>query len=182
MKIYLREKIKTWKKIFGKAKYLLLSFTIALFFYSLNVFIANWKTILSIYSFSGFYGSSKMFINLFLGFGNTIELYSYISLILISLLLGTLFSLIIYRTSISVKFIDEKNTGIFVTIGIFLGILAPGCAACGIGALSALGLGTIIINFLPFKGLEISILSILLLGFSIFKITDKIDNGNSCSI
>ena len=123
-----------------------------------------------------------MFVNLFLGFGNTIVWHSYASLILIALLLGMFFSLVVYRTKMSVKVMDKKGTGIFASLGVFLGVLAPGCAACGMGILSAPGFGVIAVNFLPFKGLEISILSIIILGFSVFKITDKISNGNSCSI
>ena len=177
-----KDKIATWKKVFGNVKFLFLTVIIALIFYSANILIVSWKTILSVYSLKGFYEGSKMFINLFFGFENTIDLYSYISLIVISLLLGLLFSLITYRTTMSVKFMDKKNTGISATLGIFFGVLAPGCAACGVGILSALGLGAIAINFLLFKGFEISAFSIFLLGFSIYKITDKITNGNVCSI
>lgn len=178
----LKQIFETWKKIFSKIRYLLLVIVIALIFYLTNVLIASWKTILSIYSISGFFESLKMFFNLSLGFANTIDLYSYVSLVVISILLGMLFSLIAYRTTMSLKVMDKKSTGIFASTGIFLGVLVPGCAACGMGILSALGFGVIAVNFLPFKGLEISALSILVLGFSIFKITDKISNGNSCSI
>ncbi|MBI2632640.1 hypothetical protein HYW75_06560 [Candidatus Pacearchaeota archaeon] len=177
-----KEKIKTWKDVFSKTRYLLFAVIVALFFYSANVLIASWKTILSVYSLKGLFESSKMFVNLSLGFVNTIALDSYVSLILISVLLGMFFSLVFYRTKMSVKSMDKKSTGILATLGVFLGVFAPGCAACEMGILSALGFGVIAVNFLPFKGLEISLISIAILGFSVVKITDKISNGNSCSI
>ncbi|MBI2451732.1 hypothetical protein HYV50_01480 [Candidatus Pacearchaeota archaeon] len=177
-----KEKIKTLKKVFGKVKYLLLAILVALIFYSSNVLITNWKTILSVYSLKGFYEGSRMFVNLSFGFVKTIAWHSYTSLVLISILLGMFFSLVVYRTKMSVKSMDKKSVRIFATLGVFLGVLAPGCAACGMGILSALGFGVIAVNFLPFKGLEISLISITILGFSIVKITDKISNGNSCSI
>ncbi|PIZ82717.1 hypothetical protein COX97_03345 [Candidatus Pacearchaeota archaeon CG_4_10_14_0_2_um_filter_05_32_18] len=176
------DKFKTWRKIFSKPKYLLMTIIIALIFYSINVLIASWETVFSVYSFRGFSEGSKMFVNLFLGFGNTIVWHSHASLILIAFLLGMFFSLVVYRTKMSVKIMDKKGAGIFASLGVFLGVLAPGCAACGMGILSALGFGVVAVNFLPLKGLEISILSIAILGFSVAKITDKISNGNSCSI
>ncbi|HIG93840.1 MAG: hypothetical protein QT02_C0004G0029 [archaeon GW2011_AR9] len=49
--------------------------------------------------------------------------------------------------------------------GMSVGILAAGCSSCGISILALLGLAGVI-TFLPFKGLELSILSIVLLTIS----------------
>ncbi len=103
------------------------------------------------------------------GFGNTIKPLSYISIIIISLLFGLLFSLIIYKTKM-IKTTFGK-TGIFASLGLFIGALAPGCAACGIGLFSFFGLSSAFLIFLPFQGLELSILSIGILAFSIMKIS-----------
>ena len=56
-------------------------------------------------------------------------------------------------------------------IGTFLAIFVPGCAACGIGLVSLLGLGGGLINFLPWNGIEISIISIIILLIAIYQIT-----------
>jgi len=178
----LKENIKTWKKVFGNVKFLFLAILIAFVFYEINVLIANWKTLLAIYSLEGFFRGLQILITLSLGFGKTIVWHSYASLIFISISLGMLFSLIVYRTTTSIQSMGKKGAGFFATAGIFLGVLAPGCAACGMGILSTLGLSVVVVNFLPFKGLEISLLSIFLLVVSISKITDKISNGDSCSI
>ncbi len=73
----------------------------------------------------------------------------------------------------------EKKTSVLGGLGIFLAVFVPGCAVCGIGLVSVLGLGAGVLYALPFKGLEISILSILILTFAIFKITK---NFYSCKI
>ena len=56
----------------------------------------------------------------------------------------------------------------------------PGCAACGIGLLSLFGISAASLTFLPFKGLEFSILSIIILSVLIFEITKNISNGIVC--
>ena len=58
-------------------------------------------------------------------------------------------------------------------IGLFLGAFAPGCAACGVGLAAALGLGAGFLSFLPYKGLELSIIAIIILGYAIIKTTNS---------
>lgn len=174
-----KENFRIWKRVFNY-KFIILALSIALIFYGINVIIANWKTLISVFSSNGLISFIQIFFKLSLGFGKTIEWYSFTSLLIISFLLGMFFSLITYKT-ISIKS-TNKESGFYALMGVFLGILVPGCAACGIGFLSAFGLGIFFLNVLPFKGLEISILSIFLLAFAIFKITDKINKGNSCSL
>jgi|TARA_Y100000310_G_scaffold91480_1_gene88836 hypothetical protein len=169
-----------FRNVFGNWRYIALTIIIALVFYSINVFITNFSSIISYYSKLGIIGGSEFFFELFFSLGKIITKSSFISLIIISILIGILFSLIAYRTK-KIKAITTKM-GFFGTTGIFLGVLAPGCAACGIGLLSFFGLGAAVLTFLPFDGLEISILAILILGFSIFKITKDINNGIICKI
>jgi hypothetical protein len=99
-------------------------------------------------------------------------LHSYISLIIISILIGILFSLIIFKVNLG-KESDSKKLGFFASIGIFLATIAPGCAVCGVGLLSILGIGSGFLLFLPFEGLELSILSILILIYATKKVTTE---------
>ena len=119
-----------------------------------------------------FFFGIKFFFVLFFGFKETIIYSSFVSLVTISVLLGILFSLITYKTVMIKK--SSNGIGVLGTTGIFLGILAPGCAACGIGILSALGFGAAVLTFLPFNGLEISFLAIWILLFSVAKISKDI--------
>lgn len=175
-----KEILEIWKSVFGNWRYSLLGISVIFLFYSLNVTIANFSTIVSFYKNSGFFSSAEFFWILILGFKETIEFHSFVSLIIISVLLGMLVSLIAYRTNL-VK-VTSGKIGVLGTLGIFLGILAPGCAACGIGILSALGFGAAAITFLPFEGLELSWLAIGILGFSVYKISKDIKKGIICEI
>lgn len=161
------------KIVFSKKRYTFLFLGVAFLFYMVNVLISNYSGIYDFYREFGLYEGSKFFINLGIGFGESIETHSYVSLIVISILIGILISLISFRIKeISLNGNDELNntkTGILGSFALFLGVLVPGCAACGIGIVSALGLGGAFLIFLPFQGLEISILAIGLLGFSIYK-------------
>ena len=172
--------LSVWKKVFSNWKYLALTIVIALSFYSLNVFISDYKSFVSLYSKLGLLGSIKLFFTFFIGFKSTTFTAVFISLIALSILLGMLFSLIVYKTKM-IKSLSKK-TGVFTTAGIFLGILAPGCAACGVGLLSVLGISAATLAFLPFDGLELSAISAVILLILVFKITKDINKGISCEI
>jgi len=180
LKMDINNMINVLRKIFGNFRYLGLAVLISVLFYGVNVLIPNWDNLTSFFNSSGLLETSKFFFILAGGFGNTILWSSYISLILISILFGVLFSLITYKT-ITIKKSTGK-VGMFASIGIFLGALAPGCAACGVGLLSIFGISAAAITLLPFQGLELSVLSIGILSFSIFKISKIIDKGNVCEI
>lgn len=167
----LNQIFETWKKIFSSWKYLALTLIIAIFFYGLNVFIVNWKSLIEFYPNLGFFGELEFFFTLAFGFWNLIKFHSFVSLVIVSILFGVLISLIVYKSRFGVKV--GKKIGVFGGLGIFLGALIPGCVACGVGLVSFLGLGAGFLTFLPYDGLEISILAILILGFSITKITKE---------
>ena len=177
----LREIVDVWKKLFSNWKYLGLLIIVAFSFYSFNVLLNSWNTINAFYANTGFIQTLKFFFILFFGFYNVIKLHSYISLLIISVLFGILFSLLIYKVNAG-SIMKNKKAGFAGTIGVFLAVLAPGCAACGIGLLSVLGLSAAFFTFLPFEGLELSILAIGILSFSIFKITKDMNNCDACQI
>lgn len=171
---------KTLKIVYSSWKYWVITIVVAFLFYAGNVLINHYDTLPSFYSTLGLLGTIKLSIIFMAGFINTVQLHSYVSLILISGLFGLLFSLIYYKTKMIKS--NSSNVGIFSSVGIFLGVMAPGCAACGIGLLSAFGLSAAFLSFLPYEGLELSILSIGILSFSVYKITKSINKGNVCEI
>jgi hypothetical protein len=171
----------TWRKVFSNWKYLILTLFIALSFYSLNILFSSWGTLRSIYPSFGFFGSVKFFYILAIGFWHTVKLHSFVSLVFISIALGMLLSLMMYKIRAG-NTKSNKKVGLFGGIGIFLAALAPGCAACGVGLLSILGLNAAFLSFLPFDGLEISILAISIMGFTIVKITNDMSSCNACQI
>ncbi len=162
---------KIWKEVFGKRKYLIKGIIIALVFYSLNIIISSWKVFTEFSYDKSFFGTINLFFFLIFHGGGIVNIYSFASLILISVLFGILFSLIFYKLKMNLSV--SPKTKFSGGIGIFLAALVPGCAACGVGLISVLGLGAGALSFLPFKGLEISILAILILGFAIIKVTKE---------
>src|SRR3989344_7241688 len=167
---------KNLKNVFIKPGYIILTLIIALLFYELNVIIANWSTISSFLSISGLAITLKILPTLSYGFKEIITKSSFITLVIVSLLFGMLFSLVVYKTKMNIS--TEKKIGIFSAIGIFLGLLAPGCAACGFGLATTLGLSTAFVTFFPYKGLELSIIAILILGYSIIKTSNNLEHCN----
>src|SRR3989338_4466713 len=160
----------TWKKVFTNWKYLAVTIVIAFSFYSINVLVSSWSSLTGFYSTLGFFQTIKFFFILFFGFKETIMFHSFVSLIVISVLFGMLFSLVGYKVKIG-QGTDGKRVGLFGGVGLFLAAFAPGCAACGVGLASFFGIGAGVLSFLPYGGFELSIASIGILGFTIVMIT-----------
>jgi hypothetical protein len=169
--------IKHWGRVFMDYRYVVLALVVAVLFYSLNVLISQWKSLITFYSGFGFIGTFKFFFILIWGFGNSLLLHSYISLIVISILIGVLFSLILYKIIIMKDKKINKKGGLFASVAIFLAALVPGCAACGIGLAAVLGISGALVTLLPFDGLELSFISVAILIIAIFKISK-----DSCKI
>lgn len=176
------EEISTvWKVVFSKLKYWIWLFLVAILFYELNVMIAGWRSIASFFTNFGFFPTINFLFTLSLGFKETIKFHSFVSLIILSLMFGILVSLIIFKIDSKIV-IKDKKAGFVGTLGIVLAALAPGCAACGLGLVSLLGIGAGFFALLPYEGLEFSILAILLLGFTIFKISKDLTTCEICKI
>ncbi len=78
----------------------------------------------------------------------------------------------------------QKAAGIS-GIGMLAGMLGLGCASCGAVILSAIfGLGATasFIGILPLEGQEFGILSIIIIGYSLFSISKKINGPITCKI
>ncbi|MDP4038958.1 MAG: hypothetical protein Q8P57_00025 [Candidatus Pacearchaeota archaeon] len=167
-------------KIFKNKRYIVLSLSVAILFYLLNAVISDIFSIKSFYSNYKFLFALKLTYLDILGFHNRILTHSFVSLIIISILFGILVSLLTYKTSKNLS--ERKNkSGFIASAGIFLGVLAPGCITCGVGLASLLGLGAFL-TFLPYEGLELSLLSIILLLFANYKVSKTLLNNNSCKI
>jgi len=160
--------LNTWKKVFSKPKYLILAIVIAVLFYSLNVLISSWRSLESFYFNLGLSETIKIFFSILLNFYKTTIISSYISLIIISILFGILLSLVVYKVNLGIT----AKVGLLGWFGIFLAAFVPGCLACSVGLLAILGIGAGALAFLPYKGLEISVIAILILGFSIIKLSN----------
>jgi len=168
-----------WKTVFSNWRYIFFVFLFTLFFYIFNVFITNIRNIL--YSYKNYPFSEFLFFtsNLIIGFRKTILPSSFASIIVIGFLTGILISLLFYNFNLIKK--KSARVGFVSGLGLFLGIIAPGCAACGIGLIGLLGLTTSLAS-LPFQGREIGLLAIILISFSVVKISNNLANQKECDI
>ena len=173
----LKDSVTGLRIVFGNVRYIAIAFIAALLFYSFNVFISNWRIIFLVFS-SGIISGITFVSSLFVGFIHVIPLSSFYSLIITSLLFGILISIIAFRVSLRIS--SNNSVTIFGASGILLGVLVPGCFACGIGLVSALGFSGAIVQFFPYKGLEIAVISIALLGLAIIQISGDLVNCDEC--
>ncbi|MSS74124.1 hypothetical protein EXS72_00585 [Candidatus Pacearchaeota archaeon] len=162
-----------WKEIFSKPRYLILTIVTALIMYIVTIISSDYLELKIVLKQK----SINLIWNFFIGFPTTIKWYSTIALFLICILFGLFVSLNKYKS----RQVTNQKGSIIGTIGLFLGMVAPGCVTCGIGLTSVLGIAGILI-YLPFKGFEVSILSIVLLIWANLKVSKSLLMPNICSI
>ncbi len=158
--IPLSDKLAVIKEIYSKSRYLSVLVIVSVFIYILNATIVQWSNL-------KLAGTIGLFNLITTGFYYSVTRETFYTSLMVSLLTGILISILSYKSKDILK---KKGNylGFIPSIAVFLGFLAPGCAACGIGLAAVLGLGAVLIN-MPFKGLEISLLAIILLIYSINK-------------
>ncbi|MBX4196721.1 hypothetical protein KW805_03980 [Candidatus Pacearchaeota archaeon] len=171
----IEESGKGLKEVFRHGRYVVLACIIALIFYAANILFISLRTIISVSPHVGFLGTLTLIKNLVIGYQGF--LWHWYSLIVISILTGILISVLWYHY-VKVRKLERK-VGIAGSVGLFLGLLAPACASCGIGLAAVVGLGAIL-AVLPFKGAEISFVAIILLIYSIIIVSSAVIE--SCSI
>ncbi|MEK6811315.1 MAG: hypothetical protein AABX96_02275 [Nanoarchaeota archaeon] len=170
--------IKGFKEVFSKPFYILVALSGALLFYILNVIVSDFSELRSIANDYGSFTAIKLVFNYFIGFPSTLGFYSAFVIFIIALLFGSYIALVTFKTTQLKKVQD--NLSLFGGIGLFFGFIAPGCFACGVGLASILGLGGALVA-LPFDGVEISVVSFVLLAYANISIAGKINN-NVCPI
>ena len=174
----LKKSLTSLGRVFSKIKYVILALVFGFLFYLLNFIITALDNITSFYRIQGLTEIAKFTYTLFINFKGGILLSSFISMIVLSFLTGLLFSLVLYKVNLRKNI--SSDTSILGGIGMFLSIFAPGCAACGLGLAAFFGL-TAGLATLPLKGLEISILAMIILIISIFKFSYNLFD-DACSI
>ena len=148
-------------EVYSERKYFLFSGLFSLSVFSLNALIGNFKLIASQFSL-------VLMVDLLASTHSTMSTVSFVFLIIISLLSGIVFSLSIFLFKRQISY----NAGVGVT-GIVSSILAPACSSCALGLAGILGIGGFL-SILPFKGLELGVLGIILLGVSLVYLSGKI--------
>src|SRR3989344_4798458 len=153
----IKEAAEVWRKIFRNWRYVFLVFLVAFIFYLLNGLILNIKNIGSSYQIFDLIEGTFFLFKLSVGFLESAETFNAVGIIVLSFLIGALVSILTYRFR-TARSARPGKYGLIGGIGLFLGTAAPGCAACGLGLVSILGLSSAF-AVLPFKGKEIIVLA-----------------------
>lgn len=88
-------------------------------------------------------------------------------LIVIATLTGLNLALLMQRLSLLKS---SKKLRLMVGGSSIVGIVGSGCAACGLSMLALIGLGGSL-TYLPFRGTELSIITVILLAYSLYILT-----------
>jgi len=153
--------IRALHEVYSEKKYFLFSGIFSLSVFSFNAAIRNYKLLFSEFSIS-------LFLNLVLSAHSSMSLISFVFLVVVSLLSGVVFSLSLFLLRRQVTY----SAGIGLS-GIITSILTPACSSCALGLAGILGIGGFL-SVLPFKGLELGVLGIILLGVSLLYLSGKI--------
>ena len=165
------------KEVFQQTRYVCYAAGIAVVFFAFNVIITNYRAIEPFLNTGNLTGLGLFIFALIEGSYQSMAAMSFGFLILISLLVGVTFALILYRMKTMRAFsLAENKSG---SIGAVMGLVVPGCASCGIGLLSAVGLSGALVK-LPFKGVELSMVSAILLIYATSALAKKINEGITC--
>jgi len=159
------------KKVFGNKKYLKIGIIVAFVFYLLNGFIVSRPRFIEFFELYGFLAVWKLFI-VSINYSYEILPETFIGIVILSLLVGMIIGLLVYRFD---NFAHIRGGNILATLGIFLGMAAPGCAACGVGLISLFGLGSTL-AVLPYNGREVMGIAIIISGLSVLMMSQKLYN------
>ncbi len=112
--------------------------------------------------------------------GLLLTVFSFTLSFVVAILFGVYWALFFFRREIIKKESTAKPT-ILSMGGTVATVIASGCPTCGAPFLALFGAPLGLLS-LPFRGLELKILSIILLSFSIYLLAQNIERKLSCKI
>lgn len=180
----MKKVLSSLKLVFKKPLYLVLATGVILILLVINALLPQRGLIAFIFQSENFAWSVRLKIikNLLLNIGANMTMGNKILFVVIIFLAGISIALLVYyikrRLSLSLE------SGASLT-GIILSLIGIGCAACGSVILSSVfGLSATVafVGFLPLQGLELGLFSLVLLSWSIYSISKKIDKQIICKI
>lgn len=148
--------IKAWKIIFKDGLFVFLAVSLGLNFLALDYILLSQSTTLRILT------------------SQNTKFYNWTSAILsiaTAILFGISVAMLVYIFKKQKESVKESAPSSFT--GALFGAIASGCPVCGAWLLPLLGVAGSLAVF-PFQGLEIKVLAIILLGFSIFQSSNTV--------
>ncbi len=163
-----REFITASRQVYALPFYGIITIIATAILFSLNSLLRNYRLLVHDFSLS-------LLFSLIRGTMTSLPPYAIITLALISIVGGMVvaFSIFIIRRQLALG-ISTSITGIMVSV------FAPACPACALSLLSIVGLGGFL-ALLPFKGIELGVVGIVILLSSLMYLSKKI-NVTVCEV
>jgi len=162
----LSQKYTLWKMMYSLKKNIITSLIVGILFYLLN---ASMAVFVRVKYTENIFDIIQLYTQ---GFYQTVGGFGFILTIIVSLLTAFLFTLLLFRATVTKSGMNKKLTFIGY-LGLFFGFFVSGCPTCGLGLLAIFGLGASVLA-LPFGGKEISVIAIIILVWIINAISNKI--------
>ena len=151
------KELETVKQILKRKTYFLIFLITSIIIFLVFYFLTLWEVTDK---------SLRIFIEMN---GYNYAFFSFLFLVIIALLLGVYVALFIFK----IRMI-KRGSGFSGFLGFIAGLLSSGCPMCGSVIFALLGF-PLALFFLPFKGLELRVLSIILLLFSVYFLARSLD-------
>ncbi len=170
------------KEVMRNWRYIVLTFFVVLLLFLFAIWLPNFSFVKEIITSQYFSVPEKASILLssLKAFQTNFTLFGRVMLVAVSLLFGLNMSLFSFYLKRRIRL--QKEAGLSVG-GIVAGMLGVGCASCGsfiISSLFGVSASVVFLGFLPLKGQEFGILSIIILSFSIISTARKIQEPVVC--
>ena len=165
-------------QVLKRPGYMTIFLAIAILFFLINIYIPNISLLFNGIGKYPLTAYMTLAAGLFQGGIATLATHAVILLAIISVLTGLVVMLITYKVRTARQGLRGTKAA---TMGAIFGVAAPACAACGIGLLSLLGLGSAV-AYLPFQGTEVAVASVGLLGFATHSLNKSMKECDSCQI
>lgn len=172
------------KTVFRKPSYIVLAVFITLLLLLANAIVINKGLIAFLIQWDVFDWPIRLKVisSALLNTGAVLIVVDKILLFTLSILAGISVALLLYFIKRHIRTGLESGASL---AGIVLSFVGIGCASCGLVIFSSvIGLSatSAFISFLPLDGKEIGLLSLALLGWSIYSVSKKIQNPQLCKI
>ncbi len=164
-----KEAINVIRQIYKNKKYFYITLIVAII-----SFIVFYKLTLATIADN----SLKIFIAMS---GYNYTYFTLLSFVIISVLFGIYLSVFIYRFKL-IKLMKEKkgtSIGFIGYLGLIAGVFGAGCPTCGSVVFALVG-APLALMYLPFRGLELRLLSIVILLVSIYLLTRSLYKCDVC--
>lgn len=155
---------QTFKNELLSLKSLLIIFLISGFYFSFSVLLLNYRLVLqTVFGNFPLNYKTTLLSELVFGAYSALNTFDFLATLLASVLVGANI-LIVFK---SLKALKKTGGKLTLAVGgsAVLGVVIAGCASCGVSVLSLLGIAGAI-AFIPFGGITLQLIAIILLIFS----------------